>query len=68
MQARLINDDTGWTDVMELPHDDFASVSLPAQSVAGGRHPTNAGVGITLFFRSGDRDADGLPIYRTRQQ
>lgn len=61
MKVRVINDRTGWTAVVDVP-DDRAVLRMPFIDYEGG------GFGEALYKPSGERDAQGLPIFRTRAQ
>jgi hypothetical protein len=57
----LINDETGWTAThTTVSANDCAAVVVPV--------PDRGGFGQQRFVRSGERDPQGRPIYRTRQQ
>ena len=62
--VRVINDRTGWTKVIELSDDQYrsASIRMPFWDDVHGDY------GLAVFALSGERDADGLPVFRTREQ
>ena len=57
--VRLINDETGWTALSEAGPA-HAYVAMPVLM--------SGGFGQIVFVRSGERDAQGRPIFRTREQ
>lgn len=61
LSVRLINDETGWTVVTdERYHATDTCIAVPFLDVGG--------FGQVLYYASGERDDDGRPIFRTRQQ
>lgn len=65
VEVRLINDETGWTVVAETPERAdgcYSIIPVPYWDEVHG------GWGQILFSPSGERDAQGRPIFRTRVQ
>jgi len=61
--VRVINDTTGWTKVIDVPDDyPYYTVRMPFVDDVHG------GFGETVFKLSGERDAHGRLIFRTREQ
>jgi hypothetical protein len=61
-EIRLLNDETGWTAIhtTTVSADDCAAVVVPV--------PDRGRFRQQHFLRSGERDPQGRPIYRTRRQ
>lgn len=64
IKIRLINDLTGWTRVAEITEqpDGYAGIAVPFVDYEHG------GFGQYILRPSGERDAQGRPIFRTRPQ
>jgi hypothetical protein len=59
MKVRVINDETGWTKVIDVPSD-RTSIRMPFIDEVHG------GFGMAVYQFAGEQDAHGLPIFRRR--